>query len=436
MKKITLVIALLCLTIASQNIQAQEFSANTKAELAKNNFRPAIEELNTFLAANPNNEIALTYRANFLAKSGEFDKSISDANKALSINPKNLNAMIVSGSAKVGKNDLNEAIVDFSKAIAIQPNLKPALMLRAQAYFKMSDYKKALADLDYAIKDDPKNLEAYLYRSRINFDQDKFAEAASDYTFIKNNSQSGTRFYDLAAKELEVTNQKIAGNNTNNAENKRKIEQEVQAKNDEYLKKIGDDMKSVSKELNETTTRLKPLADSQAQLTAEFTTKLKALQKNDFQATTALYKEMNPRMTAMVLTYEKEIAKLKGKENLKPLEKSMTEIVESLKNLINRTRPYAARYSQYVTELNALAPVVSSDVNTLISAYNKKESTNFSTNKQAAVSSLEKIIALNTVAKKELSKFNDRKFIDVNDAEISTQIEIYTKKLNEVRGLN
>jgi len=431
MKKITIVLALLCLNFSV--LKAQELSENAKSEIAKNNFRPAIEELNTFLSANPNSEIALTYRANFLAKTGEFDKSITDANKALSINPKNLNALIVSGSAKVSKNNFSDGIADFTKALAIQPNLKPALMFRAQAYFKMGDDKKAISDLDFAIKDDPKNMEAYLYRARINVGQNKLTEALADYNFIKNNSQSGTRFYDVANKELDATNQKISSD-SKNAENK-KIEQENQAKNAEYLKKIGDDMNAMSKELNDATTRLKPLADSQTQLTNEFTTKLNALKKEDFAGKMALYKDMNAKLSTMVSKYEKELAQLKDKESLKPLQKSMQEILETLKNLVHRTRPYAARYNQYVTENNALSTGVFKDIEKLIINYNNRNYTNFATEKQVAIASTEKIIALNNDAKNALSKFNDPQFKDKNEAEMTSLIETYQKKLDEIKVL-
>ena len=65
MKKITLLLSFLCLGFANQQLTAQNFSDHAKAEIAKNNYLPALDELTTFLQANPNNEILLTYPPTF-----------------------------------------------------------------------------------------------------------------------------------------------------------------------------------------------------------------------------------------------------------------------------------------------------------------------------------------------------------------------------------
>lgn len=434
MKKLNTIIAILSFLCISITINAQDFSANAKAEMAKNNFLPAIDELTAMLATNPNNETVLMYRANFYNRSGQNDKAITDAAKVLSINPKNVNALVVSGSAKAFQQKYKEAITDLSTALTLQPNLEPALMLRAQAYFKNKDYQKAIADLDTAIKNDPKQMEAYIYRARIAVDQNDFAGAIADYTFVTKNAPQNSKAYDAASKELLMTQERYLKLEKEKTMQQiaKSIEPEKEDNVDRAIKKVN----QMGKDIDAAILRSKPILDKFSKYSNDLTERLNLLPKDDYKGRAVLYKEINAKMTTSGKEVEQEIEKLKDVDDLSELRITMQQTLVRVNDVITRTRPYAARYYQYVEQVNAAQKLVVDSVKKCFTAYDQKDQSNFATYKKDAVNSLTQIVEIITTAKADLSKFNDSQFTTKDDARMTADLNIYTKKLAEVKATN
>ncbi|RZL36854.1 MAG: tetratricopeptide repeat protein [Pedobacter sp.] len=437
MKKFNILLAIICIICSVQSIKAQELSANAKAEMGKNNFLPAIGELSTFLSTNPDNEPALTYRANFYSRTGQFDKALIDAAKVLIINPKSINALIVSGVAKAGQQKYKDAILDFNSALALQPSLKPALMLRAQAFFKINDYQKAKADLDLVIKNDPKNLEAYLYRARIYATENDFAAAMSDYSFIRENAEPYSKAKETATNELLKTQEMYAKKlEADKQATMQNMAKSLPAKNDETVDKLSKQVNDMTKEMNEAHARLKPLMENFSATVANFSERAKTIPKSDFRSWSAFYKEINPKLTALAKDFEKQIDKLNGKESLKDLKVKLEGGLPIIYKLIKQTSPYADRYQQYVAEANAMSNPVIEDVKRAYEYFNAKDNARFIPAKKTAITSLNKMIDLVTSAKKDLAKFNDPQFTEKNEAQINLQYQDYNNALTELKARN
>lgn len=179
-------------------------SATALAEAGKNNFAPGIAELNTLLAKEPENELALTFRANFLNSSGQFNQALTDATAVLKTNPKNVNALMVAGGASVSLKAYPAAITHFSKAIEQKPDLLVAWMMRAKTYVQNSQIVPAIKDFDEIIKLDPNNIEAHLLRGRMYIRNEEPQYALKDYLFVRENTASGSPVFEAATKEFAL----------------------------------------------------------------------------------------------------------------------------------------------------------------------------------------------------------------------------------------
>ncbi len=434
MNKLKFFIAILGFLCIFTTAQAQDFSEHAKVEIGKNNFLPAIEELTTMLASNQNNETVLTYRANFYQRSGQSEKALADATKVLLSNPKNVNALVVSGSAKMALQKYQEAVADFSSALALQPKLSVALVFRAQAYFKNKDYQKAIADLNTAIKNDPKQIEAYLYRARILADQQDFAGAIADYTFITQNTPQNSKPFEAASRELVMSQEQYL--KLEKQKTMQEIAKSIEPKEEDIVDKAVKQADKMSKDVDAAIQRGQPILEKFSKYANDLNDRLKVLPKDDHKGREALYKEINSKMTVLSGDIEKEIAMLQNIRELDELRANMQGVLPRVKDIILRTRPYAARYYQYVEQGNQNQKIVVDDVKKFFAAYDEKDQANFPTYKKTVENSLSKTIEIITTAKRDLAKFNDSQYKEKDDARMSADLDIYTKKLAEVRATN
>lgn len=427
MKKITLLLGFLCLGLATGNLSAQEFSANAKAEIAKNNFLPAIEELTSFLQSSPNDEILLTYRANFYAKAGQNEKAIADATKLMTINPKSTNGLITLGTAKIGLGRTQEGIDNLTQALAIQPNLKPALIFRSKAYFAVNQPEKSLADLNMVLKEDPKSMEAYVYRAQLYSGMKQFDAAKADYQFILKNAVAGDRYYVAATdkmKELQQSEMETKAANTRKAED------------DAYVTKITDQMKTINKDLEETTKRISDLSQKYQKDIEGYIVRINAIPKSDHEQRTELFNEVHPKIQMQVDAYEKEISKMKGKELYAGIVQQLQKNIEALAVVLDRTSPYAARRQQYVAEVNATNDEITAHFKKMLEFQKSSNEAEFERNKILAIGKTKNLLLSINESKEDLLKLDPTEFREKDELKINTTLAEYNKTLATINSIN
>jgi tetratricopeptide (TPR) repeat protein len=201
MKQFIILILILFL-ITKANAQPGAMLSNVaKTAFNKEDYNPAITELNKIIETQPNNEQALVERArcNYLSVSkealvdkksaelaktnkdrvkldraveafvlGKISNGMADAEKAISINPNNASAFNIRGLLKELNRDRDGAMEDLSKSIAIDKNFIKPYFNRAALYEKKRDFDAALKDYSSVIALDSNNVMARRMRVSIH----------------------------------------------------------------------------------------------------------------------------------------------------------------------------------------------------------------------------------------------------------------------------
>lgn len=427
MKKNIIFLSLLLLGFASPVFKAQDFSENAKAEMAKNNFRPAIDELTVFLQSNPDNEVLLTYRSNFYNRVNESENAIADATKLLRINPKSTNGLIALASAKIAQGKMQEAIESLTQALAIQPNLKPALIFRSRAYFQLKQPEKALADLNFAIKDDPKNLEAYVYRGQLYTAMQKFEAAKADYQFILQNAVAGDKYHTAATQKMAEMG---------SAEAQAKSANTKKAEDDAYAKKITDQMTAVTKDMGEVTGRITKMLTNYTGEINQFIVRNDAIPKSNWQGKAELYEEIHPRITKYLADLKKERAKIAGNDLYKNIVTNIDESAAALELVIDRTSPYAVRRQQYVAEVNEYDAQITANFKSMQAAQKSSDRAEFERNKALCLSRTKNLLISVNEAREDLRKIDAAKYQKEDEAKFTTLLADYTRTMANINGIN
>lgn len=415
----------LMFSVTATTLKAQEFSANAKAEIAKNNFKPAIEELTGFLQTHPDNEALLTYRANFYTRTGENEKAISDATRLMTINPKSTDGLITMGMAKMGLGKTNEAVDYLTQALTLKPTFRQALIQRAKAYFNLEQPEKALTDLNTVIQQDPKNLEAYVYRGQLYTALEKFDAAKADYDVILKNAIAGDKYHAAATQKIAAMKETEA--QVKNAKLKKTEE-------DAYAKKLSDQASAMSKEVGETTIRISKMLQLYTQEMQELTKRSTDVPKSNWQEKTKLYGEIHSRATKYIADITKEQSKLKGNTLFSESISLLDNVKTSLETILERSSPYAARRQQYVAETDAISAEMTANFHKMKDAQKSSNEAEFERNKILAIGRAKAQLTNLKQVQGELKKIDAKKFQAEDQGKLAANIEDYEKALGTLNG--
>jgi tetratricopeptide (TPR) repeat protein len=149
---------------------------------ARDYSKTEIEEINRYIARNPNDAYALVDRGSLYHDYGEYDKAIADYSKAIHLDPYNLDAYYFRGMTYGKMREYDRAVRDFRAAIDIDPYFIDAYRMMGFTYYEMRQYDHALELYDYALEltsDDPL---LYLYRGDIHYMREDYNLAHADYS--------------------------------------------------------------------------------------------------------------------------------------------------------------------------------------------------------------------------------------------------------------
>ena len=213
----------------SQKIKSQAY-----VELAKQARAPSKRErlFEQAIEADPENELALSAKADRLMKDDKIKEAITVLEKLIAINEKNLAAQSIlirayiadeqyeqaieqsdaalkfipesspqasiiyslRGQTYVFMGNKDLAIKDLGKSIEIQKNNFEALMLRAGVYLDNEDYDLALEDVNRTLEVVPGLKRAYLLRSYILAGKEEFDPAIRDILLLAQDEPSNLDF--------------------------------------------------------------------------------------------------------------------------------------------------------------------------------------------------------------------------------------------------
>lgn len=141
-----------------------------------------IEELNRYIARNPNDVYALIDRGLIYYDTGQYDKAVGDYSKALHLDPYNLDAYYFRGMTYGKMREYDRAVRDFRAAIDIDPYFVDAYRMLGFTYYEMRQYEQALELYDYALELAPDDPLLYLYKGDVLFILREYERAFTDYS--------------------------------------------------------------------------------------------------------------------------------------------------------------------------------------------------------------------------------------------------------------
>jgi tetratricopeptide (TPR) repeat protein len=116
------------------------------ALLAREEFRAALDALDSGLEAEPENALLYLLRGLVQKESGRYERAIDDFTRTLAIEPWNWEALALRGDVYLEQNEIGQALIDYDAAIWRNPQSALGYNGRSQALFARGDHDAAVID--------------------------------------------------------------------------------------------------------------------------------------------------------------------------------------------------------------------------------------------------------------------------------------------------
>lgn len=123
--------------------------------LQKVDYDQALKDLETFLKAHPDDEIALSIYGSALFRSGNQQKAIETFKHAIQVYPKSYAAHADLAFTAMNSGDDEQAIISFEKAVELNQKFYQAWAFLGKLYFDAERYSDALKAVEWSEKYDP-----------------------------------------------------------------------------------------------------------------------------------------------------------------------------------------------------------------------------------------------------------------------------------------
>lgn len=143
--------------------KANCFSGKSKLELKNLHYSLALENIDSAIAYNPQNNCYYAERGYILKEKKDYNGAMSCFEKAINCDCAKVDGYMFRGETELAMGNYQKAIEDVTSSInaSVDSSNYVALNLRGYAYFKNKQYKEALADYDTAIKQAKSNYQPY-----------------------------------------------------------------------------------------------------------------------------------------------------------------------------------------------------------------------------------------------------------------------------------
>ncbi|EJW91971.1 tetratricopeptide repeat protein [gut metagenome] len=121
--------------------------------------KEAMEDIETVLTRNPNEENALLLRGNIQEEMGNLTEAETDYQHVIEVNPFQESAFLYLGKLYIRQDKLTEAIAVFDEAVDLNPNFAQAYHERGRAKLLNGDKNGSLEDIKKALELNPKDVE-------------------------------------------------------------------------------------------------------------------------------------------------------------------------------------------------------------------------------------------------------------------------------------
>jgi V8-like Glu-specific endopeptidase len=134
---------------------AEEHEARGIQFGSKQEYEPALAELNESIRLNANRATPYTNRAAVLLALGDYESALADCDKALALDPKQVLAQVNRGCVYHQMGQYPQALEAFNKALAMQPHNARTLFRRGLTLERLGRSAEARRDLEEAYRLDP-----------------------------------------------------------------------------------------------------------------------------------------------------------------------------------------------------------------------------------------------------------------------------------------
>ena len=143
--------------------KANCFSGKSELELDNLQYDLALENIDSAIAYNPQNNCFLAYKGYIMKETKDYNGAMSCFEKAINCDCAKANGYLFRGETELAMGDYQKAIADVTSSInaSVDSSNDVAFNLRGYVYFKNKQYKEALADYDTAIKQAKSDYQPY-----------------------------------------------------------------------------------------------------------------------------------------------------------------------------------------------------------------------------------------------------------------------------------
>ncbi len=146
-----------------------------------NNLEPAVEQINKWLAQEPNNPMPYTFLAHIYSKYNDLDKALSACAQALNIKPDFYSAMVEKARILVLQNKHILACHVYIQIYQHYPLVTEYLYEWCRSLLEIQDYNTLLQIANLSLQTQPNNADLYFYAALALQYQNKFEEAIPLY---------------------------------------------------------------------------------------------------------------------------------------------------------------------------------------------------------------------------------------------------------------
>ena len=124
-------------------------------------YKEAMEDIDTILAQDPEDESAILLRGKIEEATGDKEKAESSYQKVTELNPFNEQAFLYLGQLYITQNKLAEAIELFTEATELNPNFAEAYHERGRAKLLNGDKEGSAEDMKKGLELNPKEIQNF-----------------------------------------------------------------------------------------------------------------------------------------------------------------------------------------------------------------------------------------------------------------------------------
>ena len=97
-------------------VNAQFYYMRYQAELSGRMFQPALNDLDTAIGLQPENDLLYSEKASLLVRVGQYDKAIETAQQLITLSPGQTDGYLFLGLAQCLKGDKKDGLLNLQKA--------------------------------------------------------------------------------------------------------------------------------------------------------------------------------------------------------------------------------------------------------------------------------------------------------------------------------